>query len=133
MTGPPNDYQPDCLFCRWIKAGTPVETLGTVAAFNDGYPVTEGHLLIVPLRHTANWFSMTEQELRDSDKLIRTLIGKIRQGDPAVNGFNIGTNVGRSAGQTVWHAHIHLIPRRDGDTAHPKGGVRGVIDGKRSY
>ena len=133
MMGHPEEHQPDCLFCRWISVGTPVETMGTVAAFNDGYPVTDGHLLIVPLRHTADWLSMTEEEIRDSDKLIRTLVGKIRQRDPAVNGFNIGTNIGRSAGQTVWHAHIHLIPRRDGDTANPKGGVRGVIDGKRRY
>jgi diadenosine tetraphosphate (Ap4A) HIT family hydrolase len=122
-----------CLFCRWIKAGNAVEALGTVAAFNDGNPVTDGHLLIVPLRHTADWFSMTRQEIRDSETLIRALVERIRPRDPLVTGFNIGTNIGASAGQTVFHAHIHLIPRRDGDTENPKGGVRGVIDGKRRY
>ena len=129
----PDNSDSSCLFCRWIRAGKAVETLGTVAAFNDGYPVTDGHLLIAPLRHTADWFSMTGQELRDSDTLIRALVERIRPRDPLVTGFNIGTNIGASAGQTVFHAHIHLIPRRDGDTANPKGGVRGVIDGKREY
>ena len=124
---------PDCLFCRWIRAGKAVATLGTVAAFDDGYPVTDGHLLVVPLRHTADWFSMTEAEVRDSEALLRILADRLRQRDPSVSGFNIGTNVGESAGQTVFHAHIHLIPRRDGDADNPTGGVRGVIDGKRCY
>lgn len=127
------DLDPDCLFCRWIGAGKAVETLGTVAAFKDGYPVTEGHLLIVPLRHTMDGFSMTAQEIHDSLALIRTLSAKIKKNDPSVTGFNIGMNIGESAGQTVFHAHIHLIPRRDGDCDNPRGGVRGVIDVKRCY
>ena len=110
-----------------------METLGTVAAFEDGYPVTKGHLLIVPLRHTVDWFSMTAQEIRDSEALIRTLSEKISKNDASVTGLDIGINIGESAGQTVFHAHIHLIPRRDGDCDNPKGGVRGVIDGKRCY
>ena len=113
--------------------GKGVERLGTVAAFQDGYSVTEGHLLIVPLRHTADWFSMTKQEIRDSEALICTLSEKISKNDPSVTGFNIGMNIGESAGQTVFHAHTHLIPRRDGDCDNPRGGVRGVIDGKRCY
>jgi diadenosine tetraphosphate (Ap4A) HIT family hydrolase len=127
------DFESDCLFCRWIQAGTAVETHGTVAAFNDGHPVTAGHLLIVPLRHIADALSMTTQETRDSAALIRTLVAIISKNDPTVTGFNIGTNIGASAGQTVFHAHIHLIPRRDEDCHNPKGGVRGVIDGKRGY
>lgn len=129
----PDNSDLSCLFCRWIREGTAVETLGTVAAFNDGYPVTDGHLLIAPLRHTADWLSLTNPEIRDSETLIRALVEKIRQRDPLVTGFNLGTNIGTSAGQTVFHAHIHLIPRRDGDTENPKGGIRGVIDGKRGY
>ncbi len=128
--GPPN---PDCLFCQWIREGKPVTALGTVAAFQDGNPVTEGHLLIVPLRHTGDWLSMSRQEVLDTDRLIRKLVETIRRIDPAVTGFNIGMNIGRSAGQTIFHAHTHLIPRRDRDTPDPKGGVRGVIDGKRGY
>ena len=128
-----NNHTTECPVCRWIKAKTEVARLGTVAAFKDGYPVTEGHLLIVPLRHTPDWLSMTVKEIRDSEVLIRNLVDTFRQKESSVTGFNIGTNIGRSAGQTVFHAHIHLIPRRDGDTNVPRGGVRGVIPGKRSY
>ena len=71
-----------------------METLGTVAAFHDGYPVTKGHLLIVPLRHFADGFSMTEHEIRDSKALIRTLSEKISKSDASVTGFNIGMNIG---------------------------------------
>lgn len=131
--GVQGDLDPNCLFCRWIRAGMAVKTLGTVAAFTDGFPVTDGHLLILPLRHTADGLSMTPEEIQDSEQLIRFLAETIRRDDPAVTGFNIGTNIGESAGQTVWHAHIHLIPRRDGDADDPKGGVRGVIQGKRGY
>ena len=102
-------------------------------SMNDGYPVTKGHPLIVPLRHTIDGFFMTEQELYDSGALIRTLTDRIKKTDTSVTGFNIGMNIGESAGQTVFHAHIHLIPRRDGDCDNPRGGVRGVIKGKRCY
>ncbi len=124
---------PNCLFCGWIKEGKAVNTLGTVAAFEDGHPVTEGHLLVVPLRHTADFFSMTEQERRDTEDLIDILAENLRTTDPEVTGFNVGINIGESAGQTIFHAHTHLIPRRHGDSENPRGGVRGVIDGKRGY
>jgi ATP adenylyltransferase len=127
------DRDPDCLFCQWIREGAVVARCGSVAAVNDGFPVTDGHLLIVPVRHTPDWFAMTDQESADSRTLIHTLAKRIRKDDPSVTGFNIGTNSGASAGQTVLHAHIHLIPRRDGDCPNPRGGVRGVIDGKRCY
>ena len=78
----PDNRDSNCLVCRWIRAGKDVETLGTVAAFNDGYPVTDGHLLITPLRHTIDWFSMTNQEQRDSESLIRDLVERIRSRDP---------------------------------------------------
>lgn len=123
----------DCLFCRWVRSNTPVAKLGSVAAFEDGHPVTPGHLLIVPLRHTPDCFSMNEKEIRNSHALIRRLAEKMKKADDTITGFNIGVNCGESAGQTVFHAHIHLIPRRDGDSDNPRGGVRGVIDGKRSY
>jgi ATP adenylyltransferase len=96
MTG--NDSDPDCLFCQWIREKTATARVGTVAAFKEGYPVTAGHLLIVPLRHTTDWFGMTGRELNDSHDLIRTLAKEIRHDDPTVTGFNIGTNSGASAG-----------------------------------
>ena len=123
----------DCRFCYGNIADRVVEELGTVIAIADGYPVTEGHLLIVPKRHIADYLQMSRRERDDADDLIRLLAGDIRQKDHEVTGFNIGANCGESAGQTIFHAHIHLIPRRDGDTPNPKGGVRGVIPGKRAY
>jgi diadenosine tetraphosphate (Ap4A) HIT family hydrolase len=133
MPDPEPKNDPKCLFCRWIKEGRAVAQHGSMAAFKDGYPVTDGHLLLIPLRHAPDWFSMTEEELRDAETLIRSAARRILADDPSVTGFNIGTNVGGSAGQTVFHAHIHLIPRRDGDSDDPRGGIRGVIDGKRCY
>jgi len=81
----------------------------------------------------ADYFSMDETEKRDIGALIMKLKNHITENDQSVTGFNIGTNIGESAGQTIFHAHIHLIPRRNGDTPHPRGGVRGVIPEKMSY
>ena len=133
MTETESATDTDCMFCRWIQEGRAAETFGSVAAFDDGHPVTDGHMLIVPLRHARDWFALTEREHRDVDAMIRILAEKIQRSDPSVTGFNIGTNAGESAGQTVFHAHIHLIPRRNGDCDNPVGGIRGVIDGKRCY
>ena len=128
-----NHHNAACLFCRWFGERKAVATHGCMAAFTDGFPVTSGHLLIVPRRHVADGLDMNTQELEDGRELIRQLVERIRRDDPSVTGFNIGINIGESAGQTVMHAHIHLIPRRGGDTDDPKGGVRGVIPGKRGY
>ena len=104
-----------------------------ILAFEDRFPVSEGHLLIVPKRHSPNWFSMNEDERRKADVLLRALKTRLEESDNTITGFNIGMNCGESAGQTIFHAHIHLIPRRDGDTPNPTGGVRGVIPDKMCY
>jgi diadenosine tetraphosphate (Ap4A) HIT family hydrolase len=127
------DPGPDCLFCSQEYRHGIISEHGTVFAVRDGYPVTEGHLLIIPFAHRADFFDTTPEERRDAEELTDRLAREIRESDPSVTGFNIGMNCGESAGQTIPHAHMHLIPRRDGDTADPKGGVRGVIPGKRSY
>ena len=76
---------------------------------------------------------MTLDEAKDANHLLRQLREKLSRQDSTISGFNIGINCGFSAGRTIMHAHIHLIPRRDGDTPHPRGGVRGVIPDKMSY
>ena len=76
---------------------------------------------------------MTTAEKIDADNLLRILQKKISGADSTVTGFNVGMNCGESAGQTIFHAHIHLIPRRDRDTPNPRGGVRGVIPDKMDY
>jgi ATP adenylyltransferase len=110
-----------------------VEKHGSVFALEDKHPVTPGHLLVIPIRHTPDWFSMTEGERLDADQLMRVLQARIRAADKKVAGFNVGSNCGDVAGQTVGHAHIHLVPRRSGDITDPRGGVRGVIPEKRIY
>jgi len=128
----PLDFPP-CRFCPSEIKPSVVAELDSVWAVRDPHPVTEGHHLIVPKRHSEDFFSMTEKERRDAEALILILKSRISAADRTVTGFNIGMNCGASAGQSVFHAHIHLIPRREGDTPHPRGGVRGVIPDKMSY
>lgn len=130
---PDPSADPTCVFCGPEMASKAVEKNGSVFAIMDKYPVTPGHTLVIPIRHTPDWFSMTEAERLDADQLIRVLQARIRAEDKKVAGFNLGSNCGDVAGQTVGHAHIHLVPRRSGDIADPRGGVRGVIPPKRIY
>ena len=122
-----------CPFCQLNMVSKILETWGTALAIEDKNPVTKGHTLVLPIRHTQDFFSMTCEEKKDADNLIQLLCGRIQESDSTVTGFNIGVNCGESAGQTIMHAHIHLIPRRDGDMPQPEGGVRGVIPEKRKY
>ncbi len=101
-------------------------------AIYDGYPVNEGHVLIIPKRHTANYFDLTIQEQSDCFELLNRVKEVVQQKyHPA--GFNVGININEAAGQTVPHVHVHLIPRFKGDVEEPRGGVRGVVPNKRSY
>lgn len=98
----------------------------------DINPVSPGHLLIMPCRHVENFFDTTWEERQAFNELLeqgRMLLDKEFQPD----GYNIGINCGVAAGQTVMHMHIHLIPRYQGDLDDPRGGVRGVVPGKRVY
>jgi len=122
-----------CPFCEPDIGPKVVERCGTVVAIADKHPVTEGHMLILPVRHTPDYFAMTPEEKSDADRLLHMLRERIEASDGTVTGFNIGANCGTSAGQTIMHAHIHLIPRREGDTPQPRGGVRGVIPAKQAY
>ena len=119
-----------CPFCQSLEV---VAEHNSVFAIKDNYPVTKGHHLIIPFRHTENYFSMNDQEREDTTALLKALKPKLEEGDPTITGFNIGMNSGETAGQTVMHSHIHLIPRRKGDTPNPRGGVRGVIPNKMDY
>lgn len=122
-----------CPFCDPERKERIIAQNETVFAVEDSYPVTPLHMLIIPKRHTPDYFTMTSQERRDAEDLIVYLRNKIISEDPTVLGFNVGVNCGEIAGQSVMHAHIHLIPRRKGDTENPRGGVRGVIPCKRCY
>jgi diadenosine tetraphosphate (Ap4A) HIT family hydrolase len=98
----------------------------------DGFPVSPGHALLIPHRHVPDWFETTAEEraaLMDALNLAKTEVERRHQPD----GYNIGINSGAAAGQTIYHVHIHLIPRYIGDVANPRGGVRHVIAGKGAY
>jgi len=96
-----------------------------ITVFEDRYPVTRGHLLFVPNYNTdAVIIDCMESAMLYGRRLVE-------QGN--CEGFNIGINMGTAAGQTVMYPHVHLIPRRHGDTANPVGGVRGVIFGQADY
>ncbi len=116
-----------CLFCADTFRGEIVARCGTVFAVPDLRPVSEGHHLVVTERHTADFFSMTCEERKDCDTLLGRLREQILADDPTVTGFNVGANCGVSAGQQVMHAHVHLIPRREGTP------VKGVIRNRLSY
>jgi ATP adenylyltransferase len=90
-------------------------------------------MLIIPKRHTTSFFDLFEPERRAINQLLDELRSEIAEKDVAVTGFNIGVNIGDAAGQTVPHAHVHLIPRRKGDADDPRGGVRAVLPGKAVY
>ena len=123
-----------CAFCAELESKTNiVGEFGTVLVLLDRYPVAEGHLLILPRRHVEQLFDLSDVETLDSWRSLKALRSRYIELDPTILGFNIGANVGKVAGQTIPHAHIHLIPRREGDTPDPKGGVRGVIPERRSY
>ena len=122
----------DCLF-RSIPPVRIVLENELAYAVRDGYPVTEMHSLIIPKRHIQDYFDLTTEELIACDQLIRSLKDEISNSDNSVNGFNIGMNSGETAGQTIFHCHIHLIPRRTGDVDNPRGGVRNVIPGMGNY
>ena len=101
-------------------------------AFRDGYPVAEGHTLIIPLRHVASWFDATPQEQR----AILDLVVKVKDeldAELTPEGYNVGFNLGQAAGQTVGHLHVHVIPRHAGDVDDPTGGVRLVIPDRGNY
>ncbi|HOG17636.1 MAG TPA: HIT family protein [Syntrophales bacterium] len=122
-----------CVFCGIVKRAEVLLENEWACAFPDKYPVSEGHTLIVPKRHVADYFEISEKELTAIHELLRARRRQLLEEDRKILGFNIGVNSGEAAGQTIWHCHIHLIPRRAGDTERPRGGVRGVIPCKMDY
>ena len=121
-----------CLFCDSKKSGIVHENDLAYASY-DSYPVSDHHCLIIPKRHIKDYFDMNNDELIACNDLIQIVKNEILSKDVTVKGFNIGTNAGKIAGQSIMHCHIHLIPRREGDVDNPQGGVRSVIPNKQHY
>ena len=121
-----------CIFCK-IKHEELLFENQLAYSSIDSYPVSEFHSLIVPKRHVETYFELNNEEIQACNELILKTKEKILKQDPSVKGFNIGTNAGKTAGQSIFHCHIHLIPRREGDVDNPQGGVRSVIPKKQHY
>ena len=123
--------KPSCPFC----APDPQRVVASnelAVAIRDGFPVSPGHTLVIPRRHVASLADLTVEEAG----AIWSLLAAARSGldsDFRPDGYNVGVNDGRAAGQTVMHLHVHLIPRFDGDRPDPRGGVRWVIPDKADY
>ena len=121
----------NCPFCEMDTKRIIAEN-GSCLAIRDGFPVSPAHTLIIPKRHVAAYFDLTNSERRD----LMTLMEKCREelvAESNPDGFNVGFNDGAAAGQTVMHLHLHLIPRFEGDVPDPRGGVRWVIPEKVKY
>ena len=119
-----------CPFCNLPKQRIILQT-GTTLVFFDSFPVTEGHTLVIPKRHVASIFELPAEELAalwEQMAVVRNLLADLKP-----DGFNIGVNDGVAAGQTIPHAHIHVIPRRKGDSPDARGGIRWVMPEKAKY
>ena len=98
----------------------------------DAFPVSPGHALVIPRRHVASYFDLTDCEVQAVHELLCRARQRLdRACEPC--GYNVGVNIGEAAGQTVLHVHVHLIPRYSRDVPDPEGGVRNVIPGKGRY
>ena len=126
------DRKIGCPFCEIPKKRI-LEEDELCYVIRDGFPVTDLHTLVIPKRHVETYFDLYQPEFNSCNRMIQKFKERIEKEDESVEGFNIGINNGEVAGQSVFHCHIHLIPRRKGDVENPKGGVRGVIPNMQKY
>ena len=122
----------DCIFCGEVRRRAFIQN-DLAYAVRDSFPVTDGHSLIIPFRHVETYFDLSAEEALACNELLSLAKLELEDVDSTVDGFNIGINSGEVAGQTIFHCHIHLIPRRCGDVENPRGGIRHVIPGKGFY
>ena len=122
----------DCIFCSRLAGDGLLAANELAAGFMAGYPVSPGHVLIVPRRHEADFFALSA----DEQAAMVALVGPVRRHLDAEfkpDAYNLGANIGRAAGQTIRHAHLHIIPRYAGDVPEPRGGVRWVLPKTARY
>ncbi len=121
----------ECPFCAPDQARI-ISSCRCAIAIRDGFPISEGHSLIIPKSHVQSIFDLEPEEQR----MVWTFVAQVRQQlaiELKVRAFNIGINDGKEAGQTIEHAHIHVIPRRPGDVSDPRGGIRLIIPDRARY
>jgi diadenosine tetraphosphate (Ap4A) HIT family hydrolase len=126
-----------CVFCALEGSGRVLLENELALCIADAYPVSEGHSLVIPRRHGADGLELHQPEWNAVVELLKLRREQLSAQDASISGWagwlnaRGGLNSGEAAGQTVFHAHWHLIPRRTGDDDSPRGGVRGVIKGKQ--
>jgi diadenosine tetraphosphate (Ap4A) HIT family hydrolase len=123
----------DCIFCNKKNYQLLSSSKYFFIIRDTAYPVTKHHTLIITHRHISDFFDLTDEELNDLSKILKIQKKELLELDEKISAFNVGVNIGKDAGQSIMHCHIHLIPRRKGDVEDPKGGVRGVIPSKQKY
>jgi ATP adenylyltransferase len=122
-----------CIFCNRTKCKIIFSSNFFFVLRDTSYPVTKHHTLIITNRHVSDYFELTEIEIKDLNEILKDQKKQLSELDKEISGFNVGVNIGKDAGQSIMHCHIHLIPRRNGDVEDPRGGVRGVIPSKQKY
>ena len=122
-----------CIFCNKTNCKV-IQTTNYFFIIRDtAYPVTKYHTLIISNRHVSDYFDLKEAEIIELNNILNIQKKQLQKLDNKITGFNVGVNIGKDAGQSIMHCHIHLIPRRNGDVKDPSGGVRGVIPSKQKY
>tara|TARA_B100001093_G_scaffold470476_1_gene491968 strand:- start:219 stop:608 length:390 start_codon:yes stop_codon:yes gene_type:complete len=125
--------QAGCIFCNKINCKVISITKNFFIIRDTSYPVTKHHTLIITNRHIADFFELTKEEMIELNEILKNQKIELKNLDKEISGFNVGVNIGKDAGQSIMHCHLHLIPRRKGDVEDPRGGVRGVIPEKQKY
>ena len=130
----------DCLFCKILIKPVKmtgfrkiVESNDSFFAIRDNYPVSKYHTLLIPKRHVTDIFNLYGDETLSLFRILQRQKFVLKEADNTITGFNVGFNSGCDAGQTIEHAHVHLIPRRKDDVEDPIGGIRNVFPGKGNY
>jgi diadenosine tetraphosphate (Ap4A) HIT family hydrolase len=126
------EIQERCAFCEQIQSGKALIAGDLAVVLPDGFPVSPGHTLIVPRRHVADYFALNHAEQVALWALVPQVKALIERAH-APDGYNIGMNLGKAAGQTVPHVHLHVIPRYVGDAADPRGGIRWILPARAAY
>ena len=122
----------NCVFCNLLPKEI-INGYNNFFVIRDAYPVTPLHSLIITKRHVVSYFQCSKEELNEIPIILDTQKTELKILDDTITGFNIGMNIGEDAGQTIFHCHVHIIPRRKGDILNPRGGIRGVIPDKQNY
>jgi len=124
-----------CPFCNIVLLSSSEILLENKKSISikDKYPVVDGHTLIITKRHVSSFFGLTSSEKSQCILMLDRAKKYLAEKDKTITGFNVGFNDGIDAGQTIFHCHIHVIPRRKKDVLDPTGGIRNIIPGKGTY